>query len=212
MTQQATVTCLLADVQDAVRKLKAYAFDAAGRPPSGQDAEILALVGRLQQCIDRHDPHEAEEAKTLAFESGLDAARRGEQDVAAGFEDLAFEGQPERWSAHEPFCRIRWFEDSGDASVGIGPTAGWTLSENQAGTMLELLAREGTSWERLQDVDIASLDQRMVVIRLTSGVILFGRVIEGSFCEYDGASDRFVEWGPWSHISDVLVIPRRTPA
>lgn len=73
------------------------------------------------------------------YDRGLDAARKGSQEVSAGFDDLALVGQPEAWS-EKPFCRIVWHEDHGDPSVGIPARSGWSLAEDQAGTVVADLA------------------------------------------------------------------------
>ncbi|EEG08197.1 hypothetical protein [Pseudogulbenkiania ferrooxidans] len=73
------------------------------------------------------------------FERGLEAARDGVQELWAGFDDLAFEGQPEEWS-EKLFARIAYYHDSGDPSVGIPARSGWSLADDQSGTVITELA------------------------------------------------------------------------
>ena len=85
-----------------------------------------------------HESREASqaEAEAFAFESGCVAARNGVQEVV--FDEYCNLDVPESW-LEVPFCRIRWFEDRGDPSVGIPGTAGWTLADDQLGTTMEKL-------------------------------------------------------------------------
>ncbi len=48
----------------------------------------------------------------------------------------------------KPFCRIQWFEDGGDMSVGIQATRFWMLAEDQSDTLIGgMLAREAAKKE-----------------------------------------------------------------
>lgn len=77
---------------------------------------------------------------------GVQVARAGVQEVSAGFDDIAFDGQPEAWS-EKPFARIRWFEDDGDPSVGLPGRCGWTLARDQSGTVIGELAAK--AWDAM---------------------------------------------------------------
>lgn len=71
------------------------------------------------------------------FDSGLEHARQGTQEV---FIDPGSE--PESCGFIEgdkPFCRIKFYEDSGDWSVGIQGIAFWCLDDDQSETELEKL-------------------------------------------------------------------------
>lgn len=94
-----------------------------------------------------------------AYDSGASNARQGVQEVTACFDDLPFDGCPESW-VEKPFARIRWFHDSGDASVGQPAQSGWTLSEDQSGTVIATLTVTSAS---------AALDAhwRVVPVELT---------------------------------------------
>ncbi|MBI2770347.1 MAG: hypothetical protein HYX47_12045 [Burkholderiales bacterium] len=73
------------------------------------------------------------------YDRGLEAARDGVHELAAGFDDLPFSNCPEAW-AEKPFARICWYEDGGDPGVGIPARHGWNLAADQAGTVLQELA------------------------------------------------------------------------
>lgn len=75
-------------------------------------------------------------AAAFTFDKGLDAARRGVQELTAAFDDAPFEGCPEAWM-EKPIARIRWHEDGGDRGAGIAAVAGWVLAEDQRGTVLQ---------------------------------------------------------------------------
>lgn len=115
--------------------------------------DLDALLAGLPVGDAAHGPSDA-------FEQGLDAARQGVQELTAGFDDLAFAGQPEAWS-EKPFARIVYVHQSGDPSVGIPAQAGWSLAEDQAGTVIADLATlrgavpEGT----LVSMDVSTGDE-----------------------------------------------------
>lgn len=83
-------------------------------------------------------------AAAFTFDRGLEAARRGVQDLAAAFDDAPFEGCPDAWM-EKPIARIRWYEDGGDRHAGIAPVNGWVLAEDQHGTVLQDLLTSGRS-------------------------------------------------------------------
>jgi len=74
-----------------------------------------------------------------AYDRGARCALDGVQEVSAGFDDLPFDTCPAAWG-EKPFARIRSFYDSGDESVGQPSQSGWTLSEDQSGTVVGDLA------------------------------------------------------------------------
>jgi hypothetical protein len=78
-------------------------------------------------------------ALAMQFDAGLEAARKGVQDLNASFADLPFEGCPEDWT-ERPFARIVWKEERGDRNVGIADVYGWCLAEDQTGTIVAQLA------------------------------------------------------------------------
>lgn len=85
-------------------------------------------------------PEDAADAQACAFESGLDAARAGVQGVFAD-PDSALE-----IDGTKPVCRIAWFYDGGDSSVGMAPSAFWMLAGDQSGTVFhDLLNAAGAS-------------------------------------------------------------------
>lgn len=125
--------------------------------------QLCQAMGLLQQLVAQQGTADQREAWTLVFnrmerarlddedramsesvclEHGVNMARQGDQDLAAGFDDLPFEACPESWAA-KPFARIRWYQDDGDASVGMPGRSGWTLAPDQAGTVVEDLAKAG---------------------------------------------------------------------
>jgi hypothetical protein len=90
-----------------------------------------------------------ENAAALAheFEKGLEAARRGRQEIEISPEDVF---TPATWlddqaagGRRRPFARIEWFADRGDPAVGIQSVAFWALALDQRATVLgELIEAE----------------------------------------------------------------------
>lgn len=60
----------------------------------------------------------------------------------------------------EPLLRISHFREAGDASVGIQPWEGWILDQDQSGTGLGVLEREGSSAALINALEAASLRAR----------------------------------------------------
>lgn len=99
------------------------------------------LKARVHGTLETVDAERADRlnAQSMAFDQGIETAHAGVSEVAAGFDDLPFDGCPPSWGA-KPFARICWFQDSGDRSVGIPPLSGWTLAADQTGTVVAELA------------------------------------------------------------------------
>jgi hypothetical protein len=140
--------------------VRPYLAGTRGNPDLYSAHQVRLMLAAAQQA---QQPAEASEHDAdrlnAAYESGASNARQGVQEVTAGFDDLPFDGCPESW-VEKPFARIRWFHDSGDASVGQPPQSGWTLSEDQSGTVIATLAVTSAS---------AALDAhwRVVPVELT---------------------------------------------
>ena len=105
---------------------------------AGQREAWTLVAHRLERA--RLDDEDRPMRETACFEHGVYLGRQGDQSVAAGFDDLPFEACPDAW-AEKPFARIRWYQDDGDASVGMPGRGGWTLAPDQAGTVVEDLAK-----------------------------------------------------------------------
>lgn len=90
----------------------------------------------------------------------------GTHEVQAGFDDIAFDGQPEEW-CEKPFARIAWFSDRGDPDVGLQGTHGWTLAPDQTGTVVADLVQA----PRLISIrdDLPDLDKANRVLVYTEG-------------------------------------------
>ena len=119
-----------------VPELEMHRMDYATVQAAGFDnpSELLAAYKRLYSRLEAmKEPSDISERAVGDFTKGV-------HEVSAGFDDLAFEGQPEPWS-EKLFARISYYYDRGDPSVGLPGRSGWTLDENQSGTVLEDLAR-----------------------------------------------------------------------
>jgi hypothetical protein len=146
-------------IEEVLELADAYA-DCAVRfrdePRAALEAAIRRAVGRKNhawqwepspaEALAEYDAAELIERRVDdAREAGADDARRGVQDVSAGFGDLPFFGCPEAWT-EKPFARIVWFYDSGDPSVGQPAQAGWSLAEDQSGTVVgDIAARDAAA-------------------------------------------------------------------
>jgi len=101
-------------------------------PTEGQVARPSAPSACSCSVADQGEPaSEAGQAQDL----GVQLVRRDLQEVWAGFDDLPLVGPPQSWP-RKPFARIRWSQDDGDRAVGLQGVAGWTLGEEQRGTLL----------------------------------------------------------------------------
>jgi hypothetical protein len=106
--------------------------------PSGPYVDRLRGWITPDQAVEPHagplmdepedDPGAADQAAVDRFVAGVHTVD------AAGFDDLPA-GIPEHWAA-KPFCRIRWYQDTGDESVGMQGRWGWELADDQAGTVV----------------------------------------------------------------------------
>lgn len=86
------------------------------------------------------DAHDRAIAEGMAFDAGADCARKGVHELFLSEHGAELPGL----TGEKPFCRFEFFEDRGDASVGIPGHAYWALADNQEGTELEdLLQRAG---------------------------------------------------------------------
>ncbi len=186
---QQDVLCQFADVQEILRVLDQL---AAGRACEITPAQVDRLRERLRTSVEYN---EAADVASSSFDAGLDAARRGEQAVVAAFDEPACSDIPEAWLEDErPVCRISWFENSGDDSVGLPAMRGWQFAADQSGTQIERFLRGQVALLRpVSQVRLSELEQRYVVLRLKTGVKLFGKIIDGLFCEYHPDVDRFVQ-------------------
>jgi hypothetical protein len=76
----------------------------------------------------------------MAFDGGVACARKGVHELFLNENGAALPGL----TGEKPFCRFEFFEDRGDASVGMPGHSYWALAENQTGTELQdLLQRVG---------------------------------------------------------------------
>lgn len=101
---------------------------------------LKAEVGELKgQIID---------AQAGGYESGFLAAKSGEQVVHADLDS----------GVDDPICKIVWYEDRGDPSVGLAGWSGWILVADQSGTELSRLRDAGTRLEGLREALIAVCD------------------------------------------------------
>ena len=98
-----------------------------------KDAELA----RLREALEAEKENSLM-AQSYAHDNGLYAARTGVQEV---FVSPDGEILHELMEGEKPFCRIEYYEDSGDDSVGIPSVSFWTLAENQEGTeLLDVIA------------------------------------------------------------------------
>lgn len=101
-------------------------------PPDGTVARPSSPPACSCSVADHGEPaSEAGQAQDL----GAQLLQRDLQEVWAGFDDLPLVGPPQSWH-RKPFARIRWSQDDGDRAVGLQGVAGWTLGEEQRGTVL----------------------------------------------------------------------------
>lgn len=101
-------------------------------PPDGTVARPSTPPACSSSVADHGEPaSEAGPAQDL----GVQLVRRDLQEVWAGFDDLPLIGPPQSWP-RKPFARIRWSQDDGDRAVGLQGVAGWTLGDEQRGTVL----------------------------------------------------------------------------
>ncbi|MDP3164696.1 MAG: hypothetical protein Q8N06_04490 [Hydrogenophaga sp.] len=101
-------------------------------PADGQVARPSVPSACSCSVADHGEPaSEAGQAQDL----GVQLVRRDLQEVWAGFDDLPLVGPPQS-GPRQPFARIRWSQDDGDRAVGLQGVAGWTLGEEQRGTLL----------------------------------------------------------------------------
>jgi hypothetical protein len=108
--------------------------ECAPEAKAGCVSWVAAPVPAASDAYDLGDSPEI-----VAFDKGQRAAREGVQEVWAGFGDTPFEGCPESWG-EKPFCRIAWYYDRGDPSVGEPAISGWSLTTDQTGTVVGDLA------------------------------------------------------------------------
>lgn len=77
----------------------------------------------------------------MAYQSGMDYARRGEHELFSD-ENYPLDGI----EGDKPFCRFHFFTDDGDPSVGEPGRAYWALSADQSGTELaQILAANASA-------------------------------------------------------------------
>lgn len=127
-----------------VAKRVAWLF---GRPES-VDVVRSYLIGQARLFADspqglqaRVEQRELREVtSSYELEAALERRRAGVHELSAGLEDLPFAGCPEAWG-DKPFGRIVWLENKGDSSVGMPDISGWSLAEDQSGTVVADLAR-----------------------------------------------------------------------
>ncbi len=102
-------------------------------------SHTIPLVSQ-SDAMDRIRELEAENAELQERNAERDDALRymGFEDSTSGIHEViaaeAFEA-PDEWY-EKPFCRIQYFHDSGDPSVGIPGYRGWELSKDQSGTVI----------------------------------------------------------------------------
>ena len=98
-----------------------------------KDAELA----RLREALELEKENSLM-AQSYAHDNGLYSARTGVQEV---FVSPDGETLHDLMEGEKPFCRIEYYEDSGDDSVGIPSVSFWTLAENQEGTeLLDVIA------------------------------------------------------------------------
>lgn len=101
-------------------------------PPDG----LVARPSTPSACSCSVADHgEAASEAGPAQDLGAQLLQRDLQEVWAGFDDLPLVGPPQSWP-RKPFAPIRWSQDDGDRAVGLQGVAGWTLGEEQRGTVL----------------------------------------------------------------------------
>jgi hypothetical protein len=84
--------------------------------------------------------HDRAIAEGMAFDAGAECARKGVHELFLSEAGAVLPGL----TGEKAFCRFEFFEDRGDASVGISGHSYWALAEDQTGTELEdLLQRVG---------------------------------------------------------------------
>jgi hypothetical protein len=71
-------------------------------------------------------------AEGMAFDAGVASARKGIHELFLSEDGAEIPGL----TGEIPFCRFKFFEDKGDASVGIPGHAYWALADDQSGTEL----------------------------------------------------------------------------
>lgn len=124
-----------------------------------QHARLASTAAQVAEvCADRaaHDAwlkdekrHHREVELSSAFDAGREAERKGVHAVAGGFDEPPFQDCPEEWMAADVFCRIEYFSDDGDPSVGMPGRCGWQLAADQSGTMLAKLAADAAEDAKL---------------------------------------------------------------
>ncbi len=114
--------------------------------PSGQGidtrdscANVEAPFDQLVAMYQEIPDDDSALALAMQFDRGLEAARAGVLELSAGYGELQFLGCPEHWT-EIPFARIIWREDAGDRDAGIEPVSGWSLADDQTGTVVAALA------------------------------------------------------------------------
>ena len=96
-----------------------------------------AELARLREALELEKENSLM-AQSYAHDNGLYSARTGVQEV---FVSPDGETLHDLMEGEKPFCRIEYYEDSGDDSVGIPSVSFWTLAENQEGTeLLDVIA------------------------------------------------------------------------
>ena len=106
---------------------------AADKEIATKDADLA----RLREALELEKENSLM-AQGYAHDNGLYAARTGVQEV---FVSPDGEILHDLMEGEKPFCRIEYYEDSGDDSVGIPSVSFWTLAENQEGTeLLDVIA------------------------------------------------------------------------
>ena len=107
-----------------------------------------------------------------AFDQGMEAARKGIHEVYAS-ENCQLASEID--DPAKPLLKTQYFQDDGDASVGIMAVSGWELAEDQSGTILEGMAKlysvlwddytdESTVWISIDGEVLAETDVTQRVI------------------------------------------------
>lgn len=125
-------------LRDRCRALEAQIADDPWRAAI-RDACAFAGVdfvddGRAAQVVNNLVKYERGEAALNAGESAVAGFAAGVHELFASEDgDVVL---PDDWYV-APIARFQFHSDAGDPGVGIGPTSGWMLADNQAGTVLE---------------------------------------------------------------------------
>lgn len=115
--------------------------------PDGSEAPYVNFLDHMQRVLLDYAAKpegmrvvlDQEVESGMAHEAAVERSQAGIHEVTAGYDDSPFVGCPDEWG-EKLFARIKFYSDRGDPSVGYFPQFGWTLAEDQSGTVIADLA------------------------------------------------------------------------